>query len=353
MSLAHKLARPALLTLTPYRHAAWEPSLERLNANENPWRPTNDVSAAGLNRYPEPEPQALERRLAALYGVPSHQLLVGRGLDEGIDLLMRAFLVPGQDAVLQCPPTFGMYAVAAQIQGADLIEVPLMRSADFTIDWVGLQSALSARVKLVMLCSPNNPTGHCIPRDQLQALARQLADHALLVVDEAYIEFSDTDSVLACLDDHPNLVILRTLSKAYGLAGARCGVVIAASDIIDLLRRIRPPYSIATPTQEAILTALTEEALREASVRIEQLKGERSRLAQALKTLPQVTQVYPSEANFLLVACASAATMMTRARRAGFLIRDVSHHPQTRECVRISIGTRNQNDRLVEGLRLS
>jgi histidinol-phosphate aminotransferase len=352
MSIAAKLGRPDILALTPYSHAAWDPSLERLHANENPWRARADKSDAGLNRYPEPDPITLESRLATLYGVMPNQLLVGRGLDEGIDLLMRAFLVPGQDAMVQCPPTFGMYAVAAKIQGAEIINVPLTADGMFALNVNGLLAACSARTKLVMLCSPNNPTGNVIPRDQIRALARQLDHQALLVVDEAYIEFSDTPSLLDCLTEHPNVVILRTLSKAYGLAGARCGTVLASPDIIDLLRRIRPPYAMATPVTEAILCALSADALREAKTQVSLLISERTRLQHALAAIPLITRVYPSEANFLMVACQSTDTLMARAKRAGFLLRDVSHHPQTRACVRITIGTSAQNDRLLEGLSI-
>ena len=349
MSVAAALARPEILALEPYSHAAWNPALERLNANENPWRGPADASRAGLNRYPEPYPVTLEVRLAALYGVHPQCLIAGRGSDEGIDLLVRAFCVPGRDAVLICPPTFGMYAVSARIQGAEVIEVPL--AARFAVEEAALAAALTPAVKLVFLCSPNNPTGNALEPPQIERIARRLGDKALLVVDEAYAEFSRQRSALALLIALPNLVVLRTLSKAYALAGARVGALIGARDVVALLRRIVPPYSIASPSSEAALDALAHAPLAAARERVATVIGERARLAVALGALPGTRTVWPSEANFLLVEFADPAAVLERARAAGFLLRDFSHGPLTPACRRISVGTPDQNDRLLAGLR--
>ncbi len=350
MSLAARLARPEIVALAPYAHASWEPSLERLHANENPWRDADDRSAAGLNRYPEPQPRALEARLAALYGVPPERLIAGRGSDEGIDLLARAFLAPGRDAALICPPTFGMYALATRIQGAALIEVPLRRADGYALDAPALEAALTPAAKLVFLCTPNNPTGHALDAPVIEGLARRLAERALVVVDEAYAEFGAAPSLAARAGELPNLVVLRTLSKAYALAGARVGAVIADPAIIELLRRVIPPYSMPTPTIEAALAALAPAALARARDRIAALRAERGRLARALGTLPLVTRVWPSEANFLLVDSADPAALLARARAAGFLLRDFSHGALTPGAVRITVGAPEQNDRLLEGL---
>lgn len=350
MSLARQLARPEVLSLDPYVPARWEPALERLHANENPWRSTADASAAGLNRYPEPYPLTLEARLAALYGVDAGCLIAGRGSDEGIDLLVRAFCVPGRDAILTCPPTFAMYAFAARVQGAQVLEAPLVRERGFALDARALVTSVSPAVKLAFVCTPNNPTGGACKLQDLAELAAALRNRALLVVDEAYAEFSDEPSALALLPATPNLVVLRTLSKAYALAGARCGAVIAAPDIVALLRRIVPPYSIATPASEAVLAALEPDRLGLARERIGRLVQERERLGAALASLPDCVRVYASRANFVLAEFKDAAGAMAAARAGGFALRDFSHGPYTPGCIRISVGTPEQTDRLLAAL---
>ena len=350
MSLVTKLARPDILALQPYRHAAWDPALERLHANENPWRFPGDNSRAGLNRYPEPHPYALEERLARLYGVSPSWLLAGRGSDEGIDLLLRSFCAAGRDAVLICPPTFGMYAVAARVQGADVVEVPLVRATGYALDEAAIAAALVPAVKLVFFCTPNNPTGNTLDTAVIERIARRVAERALVIVDEAYAEFAAGPGWIARLAELPNLVVLRTLSKAYALAGARCGVVIAAPEVIELLRRVIPPYAIPAPTSEAVQLALEEPRLVQAHARIARLKAERTRLATQLAGLSVIARVLPSEANFLLVECREPAAVMTAARRAGLLLRDFSGGALTPRCIRISIGTPEQSDRLLQSL---
>ena len=353
MSLVARLARPEIRALEPYAHAAWEPSFERLHANENPWRYPGDTSRAGLNRYPAPHPLELEARLATLYGVEKERLIAGRGSDEGIDLLTRAFCVPGRDAVLLCPPTFGMYRVAARIQGAEVLEAPLARDQGFALDEESVTGALTPAVKLVFLCTPNNPTGNALDQAAIERLAGALTGRALVVVDEAYTEFGSAPSLIGRLDAFPNLVVLRTLSKAYALAGARCGVLIAATEIVELLRRIIPPYGMPAPSSEAVLTALEAPRLATLRERIALLRRERARLAQALAALPIVRKVWPSEANFLLTEFRDAARALEAARGAGFLLRDFSRGALTPGCLRISVGSPAQNDRLIAALTLA
>lgn len=350
MSLVAKIARPDILRLQAYQHAAWDPALERLHANENPWRFAGDNSRAGLNRYPEPHPLELEARLATLYGVRPEQLIAGRGSDEAIDLLVRGFCAAGQDAIVTCPPTFGMYKVAARIQGADVIEVPLLRERGYALDEPAIEAACAARVKLVFFCAPNNPTGNAVDAGVIERTARRLADRALVVVDEAYVEFASQPSFATRLAEFPNLVVLRTLSKAYALAGARCGAAIADASIIELLRRLIPPYAIPAPSIEAVLTALEEPRLAQARARMRQLVAERERLVPALAALPIVARVWPSEANFLLVESRDAARFLAAGTRAGLLLRDFSPGPYTPGCVRVSVGTPEQNDRLLGSL---
>ena len=344
-----ELLRRDLLALEPYRHASWGDSGERLNANESPWRPAGDTTNAGLNRDPEPYPRALEARLARLYGVPAERVLAARGSDEGIDLITRAALVAGRDAILCCPPTFAMYAVCARIQGAAVVEVPLT-GPGYDLDVAGIDQAMSDAVRVVFLCSPNNPTGGAVPLGTIDSLAAQLAGRALLVVDEAYGEFSRVPSATALLDAHPHLVVLRTLSKAYALAGARVGAVLAHPELIDLLRRIVPPYALATSSIEAVQAALAPAALAVARERIELLCSERDRVTARLGAMPGVIEVTPSDANFILVRAADPGQLLAHAREAGFVLRDFSSGVATAGCLRISIGTPEQNDRLVAAI---
>ena len=354
MSWVLELARSDIRDLRAYEHATWEPGLTRLHANELPWRGPVDASAAGLNRYPEPHPHELAAALARYCAVPEDSVLAGRGSDELIDLLVRAYCRAERDAVLICPPTFGMYGVAARIQGAAVHEVALRREAGWELDTEAVRlAALSEAqgVKLVFVCSPNNPTGNRFDEAALLSLIRALQGHALLVVDEAYIEFADAPSLAARVAHNPGLVVLRTLSKAHGLAGARCGLAIAHPQIIGLLRKVIPPYAITQPTIETVLAALRPEALAPTSERIATLRGERVRVAQALQTLPGVQRVWPSETNFLLVDFADAGAALERAHRAGLLVRDLRGHPLLRRSLRISLGTAEQNDRLLACLR--
>jgi histidinol-phosphate aminotransferase len=342
-------ARPDIVALTPYSHAAWEPSLTRMHANELPWRAEGDASAAGLNRYPEPQPPALVQALARLYGVAPAQLLVGRGSDEAIDLLLRVFCRAGIDNVIVCPPTFGMFGVAARIQGAEVRAVPLRAESGFALDEAALLARVDANTRLVFVCSPNNPTGNAAEPAQLLRIARALRPGALLVVDEAYIDFAGVASLAACLRDEPNLAILRTLSKAHGLAGARVGALLAAPEIIQLARKVIPPYAITGLTVEAVVPLLEPQALARARGRVALLLQERARVAAALAGSKLVTRVWPSEANFLLVDCSDADTVLERVRGAGLIIRDV-RQPALPRSVRISIGTPEQNDRLLGAL---
>ena len=295
-----ELARAEIRALVPYSSARMEAAGGQLllNANESAWAPFGD---AGLecHRYPDPQPAALVERLAALYGVRREQMLVGRGSDEAIDLLVRAFCRAGRDAVLVQPPTFGMYAVCARVQDAAVVEVPL--SADFEVDADAVLSAVTPAVKLVFVCAPNNPTGAGVSLETIESLARGLAGRAVLVVDEAYVEFAEGGSAAALLDRYEHLDVLRTLSKAWALAGARIGCLLAHADVIALLRRILPPYPLPRPCVAAAMEALSPQGQAAARERIDVVRAERARMAEALRTLPGVRAVLPSQANFLAV----------------------------------------------------
>jgi histidinol-phosphate aminotransferase len=350
MSDILKLARPDLLKLQAYEHAAWEPSLERLHANEMPWRASGDETSAGLNRYPEPLPIELARHLAALYEVPLENLLPGRGSDESIDLLCRAFLRAGQDKVVICPPTFGMYKVAARVQGAAVVEVPLLRDKGYTLDRAGILAACDSNTKIVFVCSPNNPTGNLIDRAEIEALCTALDGRALVVVDEAYVEFAQVPSLTRELRRFENLVVLRTLSKAFALAGARCGVVIADAAIIELLTRIIPPYSMPTPTIETVLRLTDQAHVRDSRAKIATILAERGRLIAELARLPLIRRVWPSDTNFILIECADADRVLASAIDARLIVRDPRSNPLLKSCLRISVGAPEQNARLVRSI---
>jgi histidinol-phosphate aminotransferase len=342
------LARPEILALQPYQHAKWDPSLERMHANEMPWRAQGDNTQAGLNRYPEPQPHALVERMAKLYDVPATNVLVGRGSDEAIDLIVRAFCRAGQDSVVITPPTFGFYKVAARIQGAGVIEVPLLPDS-FALNLPAMLDA-GRRAKVVFLCSPNNPTGNLLDASAMLEVGRALANQALLCVDEAYLEFATRASLTARLAELPNLVVLRTLSKAYALAGARLGTLIASDAIVALLKRIIPPYAIPSATVEQVL-ALTEAPQRAmAAARIRTLLDEREQARQRLTAMRCVVRVHPSDANFLLVRFRDARAALEAGREVGLLVRDFSSAPGLSNCLRISTGTPEQNERLLAAL---
>jgi histidinol-phosphate aminotransferase len=341
------LARPEIVVLKPYAHAAWLPSLTRMHANEAPWRPAGDHTITGLNRYPEPQPQALIARLAALYGVSPEQVLATRGADEAIDVLSRIYLRAGTDAIMQCGPTFGMYQVAARIQGADVIELPLNRDAGWSIDAEGLLAAWRPNIKLVYLCSPNNPTANRLDPAALERICTALNGKAIVVIDEAYIEWARSGSLTAWLARFETLAILRTLSKAHALAGARIGALLASPELIRLARRVIPPYALAQPTIEAALYALEPEQLAASQAKLAALLLEKEYLSRRLAASPLIAKVWPSDSNFLMIDCRDADQFMNNSIAGGLIVRDLRAHPALPHSLRVSVGTRAQNDSLL------
>lgn len=344
------LARPEIRAMQPYSSARMEADGGEvfLNANESAWAPVGD-DGLGCNRYPEPQPPALIEAVAKLYGVRRDQLLVGRGSDEAIDLLVRAFCRAGRDAILIQPPTFGMYAVCARVQDAGIVEVPL--AADFSLDADAVLAALTPAVKLVFICTPNNPTGQPVSRAVIERLAQALSGRALLVVDEAYVEFAEQGSVADMIDRHDNLAVLRTLSKAWALAGARIGSLLANAQVIALLRRIMAPYPLPLPCVDAALLALSGWGQASARERIGIMRGERARMQAALRRLPNVREVLPSQANFLAVRFDDAAAVYRRLFAAGIVVRDVRRYPNLGDALRITIGAPAENERVLTVLR--
>jgi histidinol-phosphate aminotransferase len=353
-----KLVRPDILALTAYSSARKEAKGGRvwLDANENPKTPaaslpSEALAKAGrldLNRYPEPQPANLVAQLASLYGVASSQVLVTRGSDEGIDLLLRTFCRAGQDAILFTPPTYGMYVVAAGIQGARTVTVPLIREKNFALDAAAVLKAVTPEVKLVFLCSPNNPTGGLLDHAAVMSLVRDLAGRAAVVVDEAYVDFSGQPSLAAEIPANPNLVVLRTLSKAFGLAGARVGTTIADPAVIAVLQKVIAPYPVPTPVLQAALAALSPAGLEASRTSVATILAERARLVAALPKLPAVRRVWPSDTNYLLVEVADSAKAMAAGRAAGVIWRDRSK--DVPNSIRITVGTAEENNATLEVL---
>ena len=346
-----RLLRPEILRLKAYKAADYVGGFIRLNANENPWRPPGDETRDGLNRYPDPRPAELTQRLTAFYGLQNGQLLVTRGSSEAIDVLIRGFCQAGQDNIVISPPTFGMYEVYAQIQGAGVERVPLDLASGYSlpVDTI-LRTWLPAN-KLVFVCSPNNPTGNRFPDSEIGRLCTGLAGRGVVVLDAAYQEFSGADPLHELLAAHENIVVLRTLSKALSLAGVRCGVLIGRSDLMELLGRVLPPYCFPTTSQDAVLALLAPEAQQELADRRVRILAERERLVTALQGVRGISRVWPSAANFILVESPDAAGLTARARDAGILLRDFSWDPLLPGCVRITVGSPDDNDKLLKVLR--
>jgi histidinol-phosphate aminotransferase/imidazoleglycerol-phosphate dehydratase/histidinol-phosphatase len=344
--LAQRLARPEILALAPFDIAAqandaFGPDAIKLDANENPYPPLSEGAlAAGLNRYPEPQPARLKKALAALYGVAPDTLFVSRGADDAIDVLVRAFCRPGVDAISICTPTFSAYAHFAALQGARIVEARLNDEFDFDADAFLSRVSIEPNLKLAFLCSPNNPTGNPIAPADLLRVADALPD-TLIVLDEAYLEFSDTPSLAAQATQRDNLVILKTLSKAFGLAGARIGCAIGNPELIAIAARALPPYPLPSLSIEAALAALAPARRAVHEERIARLKAERDRLAPLLAGSPIVNRVRTGGGNFLFLEVDDPAALDAKLNRLGIRAR---FRPNAAPGgVRLTIGTDAEN----------
>lgn len=338
---AHVAGAPAYVSAA--MQAGKDPALTFLNANENPYALPG---LEGLNRYPEPQPRALLQALAELYGVAPTQVMASRGADEAIQVLTRLLCEPHRDAVVQHPPTFGMYGVDAGLMPARVIDVPLIKAgAAFALDEDALIAAgRRPETKIVYVCSPNNPTGTSFPRAQVRRIAAALQGHALLVVDEAYAEFAAAPSLAPALAEHPNMAVLRTLSKAYALTSARVGTLLCADEAFIALCQDKglDAYPLPGPSIDAALTALAPEVQAVARGNIAKILAERERFAAAIADLPAVGTIYESDANFLLVEIARAKEFWRHCYDQGLVLRDLSDRPGLEGAVRISIGTAEQ-----------
>jgi histidinol-phosphate aminotransferase len=341
-----KLARPEIQALHPYAAADQVDDTVRLNANESPR--SNGRFRRPLNRYPEVRPQHLTRALAQRFGCSPEEILVTRGSSEAIDLVTRSFCRAGQDSVMTTRPSFSMYRHYAEIQAAKLIEVASLRERDFAIDVDDLLASADDSTRLIFVCSPNNPTGTTLARKELVRLLDARAELSVVVVDEAYIEFGRSASVTDLLQDYPNLLVLRTLSKALGLAGARCGAVLGHPPVISMLNAVQAPYAMATPVVECVEEALLPEQLREAAATVEMTIMERERVAGLLGDYSFVKKIWPSDANFVLVQLDDVQRVMDRCLEHKVLVRHFGG--ELSDCLRISIGAAEENDQLLRAL---
>ena len=349
-SSAHAVARKDILALKPYTAGAQVDRTIRLNANEAPVCPWDDNASDGLNRYPEARPERLRARLARLLDLPAEHLLVTRGSSEAIDALIRAFCTAYSDSVITTPPTFEMYRVYADIQGVELIDVPLDRDSGFALDSRKIIANARDDTKLIFLCAPNNPTGSMIAAGDVADIAAERRNRSIVVLDEAYIEFAERDSLAPLVAELDNLVVLRTLSKAQALAGARCGVAIACPELIEVISRVLPPYTFPTPVVRCVTDALQDERLAESAAVVRNIIDERKRVQSELAKFPAVRCVWPSSANFLLVEFGDLPAVKQFLEEDHILIRDFSSYPDLENCARITIGTADENDALLRAL---
>jgi histidinol-phosphate aminotransferase len=327
------LVRPNIWALKPYSSARDEFTGGEgifLDANENPF--------GKKNRYPDPHQRELKRALAAFRDIPADQIFIGNGSDEVIDLVYRIFCEPGKDRVILCPPTYGMYEVSANIHNVEVIEVPL--TADFELQ---IDKILQQRARCIFVCSPNNPSGN-----SLQGVERLLEEFGgIVVVDEAYIDFSSGRSFIEQLPRYPNLIVMQTFSKAWALASARVGIAYAGKEIIALMDKTKPPYNVSAFNQQEALKALSKP--EKYAYRVKVILEQRALLEKELEKISVVQRVYPSDANFLLVEVDDANALYRYLVESSVIVRN--RHSVVHNCLRITVGTPNENQQLLTAIR--
>ncbi|MEM9469509.1 MAG: histidinol-phosphate transaminase [Pseudomonadota bacterium] len=314
-----------------------------LDANECAYEPY--IGAEKFSRYPEQQAPELQDVLCREYDVSSRNLLISRGADEAIDLLVRSFCEPKQDNIIICPPTFPMYAQAAIIQEAAVKKVPL--TADFLLDMKGLKKSVDKNTKIIFICSPNNPTGNTMREDDIYALCEAYKDQCLIVVDETYAEFTDQQNFIPDIDRFGNLVVLRTLSKSFAAAGLRCGVAIGAADIIELLRKVLPPYPLPQPVVQAGVKIFEKDNYARLMKNRADVLARKESFMESLENLPSVERIYPSDANFILVKFKDAQEIMARCLDNNIIVRDQSYQDGLENCMRIAIGSEEEIEKLL------
>ncbi len=336
-----KLLRKNISNLQPYSSARDEyqgAAMVFLDANENPFNQP-------YNRYPDPLQKQLKEKVALLKGSHPQNIFLGNGSDEPIDLLMRAFCEPGKDNILTISPTYGMYEVAANINNVEVKKVPL--TENFELNAEKILEKTDANSKLVYLCSPNNPTGNCLKKEAVLEVTRNFP--GIVVLDEAYIDFAPGKSMLPGLNESPNLVVLQTFSKAWGMAGIRLGMAFAAPAIIAILNKIKYPYNLNVLTQEKAMEWIGNR--EQVNKWIKLIRAERAKMAELLKDFPFVIRIYPSDANFILVKMHDAKGIYEFLREQGVIVRDRSRIHRCEDSLRITIGTSEENEILLKALK--
>ena len=336
-----KLVRKNILNMKPYSSARDEFKGEAeifLDANENPY-------PSPYNRYPDPLQWKVKEKLAEIKNVKPEQLFLGNGSDEAIDLMIRGFCEPYKESILITEPTYGMYSVCAELNAITIIKVKLTK--DFDLDLEALFDAMTSDTKIIFLCSPNNPTANLLSRDKILKVLDQF--QGIVVIDEAYIDFTKSESFVQLLPVYPNLVVLQTFSKAWGLAGLRLGMALASEEIIQILNKIKYPYNVNIQTQEIALKALQDVTKKDAAVR--EILEQRNILANDLGKLSITEQVYPSEANFLLVKVKDAPGTYKYLMDKNIIVRDRSKVTLCENCIRITVGTPQENKSLITALQ--
>jgi histidinol-phosphate aminotransferase len=341
-----KIVRENINRLVPYSSARKEFTGKAevfLDANENSFG--SPPLEENYNRYPDPQQKEIKEVVAGWLKVSPDEIFIGNGSDEAIDLLFRIFCRPQQDNILICPPTYGMYEVSANINDAEVRRVNL--TLDFRLDIENIKHSIDENTKLIFICSPNNPTGNSFRREEILELAKYF--HGIVVVDEAYIHFSDAPSLVSESGNVKNLVVLQTFSKAWGLAGLRIGLAFANEEIIALFNKVKPPYNVSQIAQEVLLKALKNKTDVEKT--IADIISERGKLVESLATLPIVKKIYPSDANFVLVKTVDAEKIYKFLLNEKIVVRNRNSVELCEGCLRITVGTREENEMLLTSLR--
>ena len=339
-----KLVRPNIKTLKPYSSAKDEYTGEAkvlLDANENS---LGSPLTKWYNRYPDPYQKQLKEKLAFVKQITANQIFIGNGSDECIDILFRTFCEPGKDNIIICPPTYPMYEVSANINDITVQNAPLL--ADYQLNVAHIEQLVNERTKIIWICSPNNPTGNSLDRIDIETILNHF--DGIVVIDEAYINFSKQKSFVQSLIDYPNLVVMQTLSKAWGLAGLRLGMCFANPDIIGYMNKVKAPYNINIVTQELALQALEE--VGQVNDMIKLLVDMRNALAQVIASMPHVIQVFPSDTNFILVKIPKARKLYEFLMSKGIIVRDRSALALCEDSLRITVGTEQENTLLVDAM---
>ncbi|HEX9825128.1 MAG TPA: histidinol-phosphate transaminase [Flavobacteriaceae bacterium] len=337
-----KLIRPSVKALKPYSSARddfkdFDKDMVFLDANESPFN-------NGVNRYPDPQQCKVKAILSKIKGVSTQNILLGNGSDEVLDLIVRAFCEPNQDNVIILPPTYGMYEVLANVNAIKTIMVEL--DSNFQPQVEQILKASNEQTKILFLCSPNNPSGNSFNQNNVEALIRDF--QGIVVLDEAYIDFSEQESWINRLEEFPNLVVTQTLSKAYGMAGIRLGICYASEDIISTLNKIKPPYNVNELTQQRALEQLNN--LNAVKDQVNAVLNERTLLIEALKAIKFVSKIFPTDANFILVKVDDASKRYNQLIEKGIVVRNRTNQPLCENCLRLTIGTASENKKLIESL---